>query len=393
MTATQPEYTTQQRALYMAMELSEASWVLAFATAPAEAPRRKTVTARNLAALDLEIAKAKVRFRLAADAPVHSCYEAGRDGFWIARALTVRGVQNLVVDPASIEVPRRQRRAKTDRLDAEKLLRQLFRYHGGEKDVFHICRVPDDADEDRRHLHREMEAAKATRTEYGNRIKGLLATRGLTLVSIGRSFLGDLDGLRDWAGQPVPAELRARLERDFEHWQLADRHARQLESERRQRLRTAPEGKGVWEPVRRLLRLRGVGTNGAWLLVMEVFGWRKIRNRRELAALAGLVPVPYDSGLTTRDQGISRAGSRRLRALLVELAWCWLRYQPGSALTEWFRARFGAGGRRGRKVGIIALARKLLIALWRYVDQGEVPAGATEVDWRTKLNGNVEVCV
>jgi transposase len=393
MTATTTEYTmtAQAPALYLALELSESSWVLAFSTAPAEPPRRRTVTARNLAALDREIARAKCRFRLDADAPVRSCYEAGRDGFWIARALAARGVENLVVDPASIEVPRRQRRAKTDRLDAQKLLSQLLRYHGGETKVFHVCRVPDDSDEDRRQLHREMETVKALRTEYSNRIKGLLATRGLSIVGVGASFLAELDRLRDWAGQPVPAELRARLEREFERWQLADRQARQLETERRNRLRTAPEGKGVLEPVRRLLRLRGVGTNGSWLLVMEVFGWRKIRNRRELAALSGLVPSPYNSGTTTREQGISKAGNRRLRALLVELAWCWVRYQPDSALTQWFKTRFGAGGRRGRKVGIVALARKLLIAFWRYLDQGELPAGAKEVDWRTKLNRNAEV--
>src|SRR5262249_51535719 len=160
--------------------------------------------------------------RLADDAPVRSCYEAGRDGFWIARALAARGIHNIVVDAASIEVPRRLRRAKTDRLDAQKLLSQLLRYHGGETNVFHICRVPDDVDEDRRQLQRELETVNAVRTEHGNRIKGLLATRGLTMAGIGASFLADLDRLRDWAGQSVPSELRARLEREFERWQLAE---------------------------------------------------------------------------------------------------------------------------------------------------------------------------
>ena len=359
--------------LYLAFELGRSSWKLAFTIGAGQKPRLRSLAARRLVGLDLEIRKAKERFGLPADAPVISCYEAGRDGFWLHRFLVHEGVQNLVVDSASIEVNRRQRRAKSDRLDAVKLLSLLIRWHDGEERVGAVVRVPAVDDEDRRQLHRDLMRLKAERTEHDNRIKGLLAGLGLS-VTIDAQFLERLERLRQWDGAAVPSGLRRCLTREFQRRPLVGRQIRELESERRAliRDRTDPQ----MDQVRRLQRLRGIGANTAWLLVRELFGWRRIRNRRELAALAGRTPSPYDSGESRREQGISEAGNRRVRAMMIEVAWLWLQYQPESELSRWFRRRFGPGNARLRKTGIVAVARKLLIALWKYLETGEVPAGA-----------------
>jgi transposase len=359
--------------LYLAFELGWNSWKLAFTIGAGQKPRLRSLPARSLVGLDLEIRKAKERFGLPPDAQVISCYEAGRDGFWLHRYLVHEGIQNLVVDSASIEVNRRRRRAKSDRLDAVKLLSMLIRWHDGEERVWSVVRVPTVDDEDRRQLHRDLIRLKAERTEHDNRIKGLLAGLGLS-VTIDAKFLERLERLRQWDGSAVPSELRRCLAREFQRRQLVGRQIRELESERRglTRDRTDPQ----MDQVRRLQRLRGIGPNTAWLLVREIFGWRRIRNRRELAALAGLAPSPYDSGETRREQGISKAGNRRVRAMMIEVAWLWLQYQPDSELSRWFRQRFGQGNARLRKTGIVAVARKLLIALWKYLETGEVPAGA-----------------
>jgi transposase len=359
--------------LYLAFELGWNSWKLAFTVGAGQKPRLRSLPARSLVGLGLEIQKAKDRFGLPADAPVLSCYEAGRDGFWLHRFLLHEGVQNLVVDSASIEVNRRKRRAKSDRLDATKLVSMLIRWHHGEERVWAVVHVPTVDDEDRRQLHRELIRLKAGRTEHDNRIKGLLAGLGLS-VTIDAGFAERLERLRQWDGSAVPTGLRQRLLREFERRQLVARQIRELESERRKRIRDQADPQ--MEQVRRLLRLRGIGPNTAWLLVREVFGWRRIRNRRELASLAGLTPSPYDSGETRREQGISKAGNRRVRWMMIELAWLWLQYQPDSELSRWFRERFGRGNSRVRKTGIVAVARKLLIALWKYLETGEVPAGA-----------------
>jgi transposase len=374
----------RQPVLYVAFELGWSEWKLAFSPGAGVAARLRTVGARNLALLAAEIAKAKARFGLPADAPVRSCYEAGRDGFWLHRYLLSQGIDNRVVDSASIEVNRRARRAKSDRLDACKLLSQLLRYHGGEPRVWSVVVVPGAAEEDKRHLHRELLTLKGERTEHVNRIKGLLAGCGLA-GEVDRQFPERLEQLRTWDGQAVPAELQARLRREFARWQLADDQIRALEQQRRQRMRhsAAPE----MGQVRQLLQVAGIGENGAWLFVHELFGWRRFRNRRQLAALAGLAPSPYQSSQSSHEQGISKAGNPRLRALLVELAWGWLRWQPGSRLSRWFHERFGNGTSRYRRVGIVALARKLLVALWRYLETGEVPEGVELVDWEAKLKG------
>jgi transposase len=369
--------------LYLALELGWNEWKLAFARGPADNPRLRTVGGRNTRDLLQEVAKAKQRLQLPDDAPVHSCYEAGRDGFWLHRFLTQHGIDNQVVDSSSIEVKRQGRRRKTDGLDAGKLLSMLMRWHQGERNVWSVVQVPSVTDEDRRQLHRDLLELKAQRTQHTNRIKGLLAGCGLALAKMDEQFPDALGKLRTWDGQAVPPELQQRLLREHERWLLVDRQIKDLENERARRIRTF-EDQSVTK-VRGLLRLRGIGANSAWLYVMEFFGWRRIRNRKQLAALAGLTPTPYQSGDSAREQGISKAGNRRLRTMAVEIAWCWLHYQPGSALSQWYQQRFAKGSSRQRRIGIVALARKLLVALWRFLETGEVPAGAEMVTWKKGL--------
>jgi transposase len=340
---------------------------------------------RDLPRLQQEIAKAKKRFGLADDAPVRSCYEAGRDGFWLHRHLIAQGIDNKVVDSASIEVNRRKRRAKTDRLDAVNLVNLLLRYHNGEDKVWSVVRVPSLTDEDGRQLHRELEALKKERTSHVNRLKGLLASEGLESPDVNKDFADWLDKAQLWDGSKLPKELHRRLLRELERWLLLERQIKDLESERSRRIRG--DGAAHVDKVRTLLSLKGIGPNGAWLLVYEFFAWRSFTNRKQVGASVGLTPTPYQSGDSRREQGISKAGNRRLRYMLVELAWCWLHWQPDSDLSRWFQNRFGLGGRH-RKRGIVALARRLLIALWRWVEQGEVPKGATLSDWRTKVKGS-----
>jgi transposase len=315
-----------------------------------------------------------------------SCYEAGSDGFWLHRYLLSVGIQNVIVDSASIEVNRRARRAKSDRLDAAKLVNMLLRYHAGERKVWSVVTAPSDAAEDRRQLHRELIELKDERTEHSNRIKGLLGSQGLALATVNEEFPARLADLRRWDGTAVPAELQARLLREHERWRQVDQQIKELEKERRQRIRC--DSTPHVAQVRQLLEVFGVGLNSAWLLVQELFAWRGIKNRRQLGALVGLTPTPYQSGDSQREQGISKAGNRYVRKLLIELAWAWLRWQPASVLSEWYQRRFGSGNARSRKIGIVALARKLLIALWRYLEQGEVPAGAKMGPWQAKVQGS-----
>jgi transposase len=369
--------------LHLAFELGWNEWKLAFTTGHGQRPRLRTIKARDLAALQQEIAKAKQRFGLAANTRVVSCYEAGRDGFWLHRYLLANAIENVIVDSASIEVNRRKRRAKSDQLDAAQLVSMLLRYHGGEKKVWSVVHVPSVVDEDARQLHRELEELKDERTQHVNRIKGLLASQGCE-VEIDAEFPERLLALRLWDDTQVPAELRARLQREYERWQFVERQIRDVENERRKRIRR-DETRHV-DQVRQLLSLSGMGLNGSWLLVFEFFAWRRFANRRQVGALVGLTPTPYQSGDSDREQGISKAGNRRMRKMLVELAWCWLRYQPESALSQWYQRRFGKGNKRQRKIGIVAVARKLLIALWKYLNTGEVPKGAKECDWRPKVN-------
>jgi len=359
--------------LYLAFELGVDEWKLGFSKDLGTRPRVRVMPARDLKQLGREIAAAKQWFGLSATAAVRSCYEAGRDGFWLHRHLTSTGVDNRVVDSSSIEVNRRQRRAKSDRLDVRKLLGMLLRYHAGESKVWSVVRVPTVDEEDRRQLHRELRTLKKERTRVTNRMQGLLANQGIRLPK-SRDLGALLEGMRVWDGSPLPAGLRARLQREWEHAQFLHGKIVELERERRRAI-TYDRGQAI-EKVRQLLRLRAIGPNGAWVYVNEFFGWRHFRNRKEVGAAAGLTPTPYQSGDTSREQGISKAGSRHIRAVAIEMAWCWLRYQPASRLSRWYQERFGRGGTRARKVGIVALARKLLIELWRFLEHGVIPEGA-----------------
>ena len=370
--------------LYMAMELGEKAWKLAFAQGMAQKPRIRELPARECDTLEAEIAAAKRRFDLPPDCVVVSCYEAGRDGFWLHRFLTSRNVRNVIVESCSILVDRRQRRAKTDRLDATKLLAMLARWRQGEAGVWRTIEVPSPDDEDSRQLHRELETLRGEQTGHSNRIKGLLAACGVT-IEISRDLPRSLQALRQWDGRPLPKDLHQRLLREFERMQLANRQIRQLEQVRAERIRTDDNDPGVAQ-VRKLLGLKAIGVNSAWLYTREVFAWRNIRNRRELAALVGLVPTPYQSGDAAREQGISKAGNRRMRAMAVEIAWCWLQFQPRSELSQWFQKRFAYGGRRQRRIGIVAMSRKLLVALLKYLTTGVLPAGAETADWQEKMH-------
>ena len=319
--------TTNSGALYMALELGADKWVLASATQAAEKPRFRTVPARALGKLAEEIAKAKARFDLPQDAPVHTCYEAGRDGFWLHRALTKMGIDNVIVDASSIEINRRHKHVKSDPVDAAKLVNMLCRYHAGERKVWSVVNVPSVADEDGRQLHRGMKDIQRQKTECSNRIKGLLASLGLT-APVDANFRVTLTRLRDWADQPVPAGMQKRLLQEYAVWEALHRQERDSANEQERQLREGDERHLTM--MRQLMGLRSVGARSAWILVMELFSWRAIKNGKQLGSLVGLTPMPYDSGKSKREQGISKAGNKHVRALMVELAWMWLRWQPAA---------------------------------------------------------------
>jgi transposase len=367
-TALQGQNTTITGWLYMAFELGEKSWKLALGDG-VRGPSRHTLVAGDLNAVLQVIAKARARCGLASQAPVRSCYEAGRDGFWLHRWLTEQGIVNLVVDSASIEISRRARRAKTDRLDADKLLSMLMRYHAGERRVWAVARVPTEEQEDERRLHRELGGLKQERTAHSNRIRSLLVLHNLRVTAIGG---------RSWNhwwndhGAQLPAGLAAEIEREVVRLALVVTQIKTIETQQHKAVQA-----GAQPAVALLAQLSGIGVGSAWLLIKELFGWRRFHNRREVAGCLGLAPTPYSSGESQVEQGISKAGNKRSRWLMIELAWSWLRYQPTSQLTQWFNERFAPGSKRMRRVGIVALARRLAIALWRYLEDGEIPPGAS----------------
>ena len=356
--------------LLLAFELGERTWKLGFTIGIGQRSRVRQIPAGAVERVRDEVRRAKRRLGVAADAPVVSCYEAGRDGFWLHRYLVAHEVTNYVVDSSSIEVPRRARRAKTDKLDLAGLLRLLARYVSGERQAWRVVRVPSVAEEDARHGERSWETVQAERTRVINRLKGLLTTAGVR-VRVDTKFLERLETARLWDGTPLPPGLQARLQQSWAHLVVLNEQRRALQRARTTRVadpKTAT-GRAVQTPV-------GIGPIGAWVLATEIFGWRQIRNGRELGALVGLVPAPFQSGQTSHDLGITRAGNKHVRWLMVQLAWSWVRFQPQSALAQWYQRRFGGGGRRLRRIGIVALARKLLIALWRLVKDGVIPEGA-----------------
>ena len=353
--------------LYMSFELGDKQWKLSIGDG------RSAVSRFSLAAGDQTgvaqcILRAGRRFKTPNGAQVHSCYEAGRDGWWLHRWLTGLGVDNIVVDAASIEVNRRARRAKTDRLDADKLEVMLERHHRGER-VWAVLREPSEHDEDERREHRELERLIHERTAHNNRIGSLLVLRNLrpSVHIAGR-------GWAEWWRQHserLGQRLRAEIDRELARLQLVKEQVREIEAARRVDLQ-----QGRQPLVERLMRLCGIGITGASVLVHEIFGWRHFANRRELAGCLGLTPTPYASGDSQTEQGISKAGNRRARSLLVEISWGWLRLQPSSAISCWFNKHFARGSARMRRVGIVAVARRLAIALWRYLQDGEIPVGA-----------------
>ena len=366
-TAPQGKDAARQAELFVSFELADKTWKLSLSDGR-RGPSRYTVDAGDTVAVLECLTKARTRCSLSAQCKVHSCYEAGRDGWWLHRWLVEQGIDNIVVDAASIEVSRRARRAKTDRLDGDKLLAMLLRHHAGER-VWSVLHEPSAEAEDERRTHRELARLMHERIAHTNRIGSLLVLHNL------RAHI--IIGGRDWAawwerhGTQVPPLLRAEIERESARLKLVKEQIKVLEAGRRHEIEH-----GKQPLVAQLIRLRAIGPKGAWVLVKEVFGWREFANRRELAGCVGLTPTPYASGDSEIEQGISKAGNRRVRAMLVEQAWKWLQLQPDSALTQWFNRRFASAGKRMRRVGIVAVARRLVIALWRYLKHGEIPAGA-----------------
>ena len=366
---TRPELSVSEPTLYVAFELGKKEWKLAMTSGFGVTPWLRTVAGGDVRAVDRALRQGRVRFGLPVQAPVLSCYEAGRDGFWVHRALTHLGVRNRVVDSASIEVNRRARRAKTDRLDALKLVAMLVRVCCGERKVWSEVRVPTVTEEAARQISRERTALTQEQTRLTNQMRGWLATWGCARPRSRTS--GWWTRVRDWAGAPLPIEVQTRLARAAARQAILERQIADLDDQQAATVSAAaPES-----AVRRLVQLKGVAATSASVLLDEGLVWRAFRNRREIGGFLGFAPTPYDSGESVREQGISGAGNARLQSVSIQLAWNWVRWQPDSVLTQWYRAQFGTG-KRARRIGIVAVARKLLIALWRWATRGIVPAGA-----------------
>ncbi len=371
-TALEEDTTTAKRTLYLALELSRKTWKLGF-SAGGKKIRTVAVDGGSVPSVLDEVKKAKSKLGLSDGARVLSCYEAGRDGFWIHRLLAAAGVENLVVDPSSIEVDRRARRAKTDRLDATKLVQQLVR-HDERGDRLRAVRIPSVDEEDARRPVRELGRLKQERGAHSNRIRGLLTLHGLGGLRVVRGFHLLVDALRSADGELLPEKVREELKREAARLDLVRDQILKVERARATALKARPSK--AMEMAAMLMSLLGVGANAATILACEFFAWRDFKNGKQVGACAGMTGTPYDSGDVRREQGISKAGNWRVRAVMVELAWFWLRYQPGSRLSRWWSDRFGAATGRMKRVGIVALARKLLVALWRFATQGIVPDGA-----------------
>jgi transposase len=368
--------TAEHATVYLAFELSKSKWKLGVLLPDSQKLSRYTIGGGDLAALAARLADMRKKAAVhGKPVQVLSCYEAGLDGHWLHRWLKEQGVINHEIDPSSIEVNRRARRAKTDRIDLEKLMRAFLAHLRGEPRVCSIVHVPTAEDEDRKRQTREREHLVAERTAHINRIKGLLHGQGIRHVRpLDRSFIADLAGLRTGDGHPLPPRLKEEIAREHERLCLVAKQINELEAKSRAELRAArpglPEAK-----IKQLIGLKSIGAVGAQGLVNEAF-YRDFQNRGQVGSYFGLTGTPYDSGDRRRDQGISKAGNRRARVLAIELAWLWTINQPDSALTRWFRERVRDVKGRIRRIAIVALARKLMVALWRYLTTGVVPAGA-----------------
>lgn len=364
---------SSENTVYVAIELSFSSWLVAARLPGTERSRLHRIEAGNALALLALIAELRSRAstKRGEAVEVACCFEAGRDGFWLHRVLTAHGIAAYVLEPTSILVNRRARRAKTDRLDAEGMLRVLATWLGGDRQVCSMVRVPTPDEEDAKRPHREREHLVQERLRLENRIEGLLFTQGIRKRPSLRSWEREMAELRTGDGRALPPLLRAELERLRRRLVLVLELIRELEAERDSAMIAAADD-DVTQKITALQRIRGIGANFAAVLVREVF-YRSFANRRQLASYVGIVPMPYQSGGVDRDRSISRMGNPRARTSMIQLAWLWLRYQPDSALATWFRERVGALQGRTRRIAIVAVARRLLIALWHYVETGVIP--------------------
>ena len=363
----------------LAIELSKKSWLVAVNTPLSDKISRHTLKpCDGKELLDLcERIRARVVREMKKRVEMVSCYEAGYDGFWLHRLLQAHDIRNHVIDPASLQVDRRARRAKTDRVDAERLLRSLMAYLRGEPKVWSVVRVPSVAEEDDRRLHRERGRLINERIQHVNRIKGLLAIHGIyDYQPLRRDRIQRLEQLHTADGRTLPPRLEAEILRELQRLEIVIGMIKTIEAERDAfaSAKTETERRSA-KKIRDLAKIKSIGPEFATTLVGEVF-YRSFDNRKQLASYVGLTPAHFQSGSMCRDQGISKAGNAKARTAMVELAWLWLRHQPDSPLSVWFRERAGKLKGRIRRITIVAVARKLLIALWRYLETGLVPKGA-----------------
>jgi transposase len=369
---------TQFGAIFVSLELSRSNWLMtSLSPGKGEKMSKHSVTAGDVAGLMKLFAdlRRKAKARTGESYPIVTIQEAGLDGFWLHRVLQQEGIESHVVDPASIAVPRRRRRAKTDKIDGETLLRTLLAYKRGEPRVCAMVVAPSPEEEDRRRICRERESLIAERIRHVNRIKGLLFAQGISgYQPLRRDRRAKLEALRTGDGRELPSHLKAQIGRELDRIELLLEQIAMVETERDGLLAAARKPareQAAPDPVTMLLALRGLGANFAAVLWSEAF-YRQFTNRRQIGAYAGLAATPWQSGGIRHEQGVSKAGNSRLRTTMIQLAWLWIRHQPRSALTLWFKQK----SQQGRKRAIVALARKLLVALWKYVTQGVVIEGA-----------------
>jgi len=367
----------QANTLFASLELSKARWLVTVSAPGSDKLSRHQVPGGDGQAL-LELLwrlQAAAARRTGAPVMIIVIQEAGLDGFWIHRLLVQNGITSHVVDPASIAVNRRHRRAKTDKIDGVKLLRTLMAWMRGERQVCTMVQPPSPEDEDRRRLARERARLLKERVQHTNRIKGLLWGQGIPDYDPRhRDRRRCLAALTTGDGRPLPERLKAEIGRELDRLEMVVSQLTVVERERDALVARTAEADACAAPAA-LARLRGIGPELAALLWLEAL-FRRFDNRRQIAAYAGLTPSPWQSGGIDREQGIAKSGNPRLRRAMIELAWFWVRHQPGSALSRWFVERVGTARGRVRRIAIVALARKLLVALWRYVTQGVVPQGA-----------------
>jgi transposase len=367
---------TELRAIFLSLELSRSTWLItSLSPGGGEKMSKHSVRAGDIAGLLRRFAqlKEKAQARTGRNFPIITIQEAGLDGFWIHRVLLSEGIESHVVDPASIATSRRRRRAKTDKIDGETLVRTLLAYKRGEPRICAMVKAPTPDEEDSRRLCRERKVLIAERVLHVNRIKGLLFCQGISEYEpLRRDRHEGLEELRTGDGRPLPQHLKAQVNREIDRLELLLKQIKAVEAERDALLVAAHTPLAV--PAM-LLNIRGIGPEFAAILWSEGLS-RHFDNRRQVAAYAGLAPTPWQSGAVDREQGVSKAGNPRLRTTLIQLAWLWLRNQPHSALSLWFHERVSRNGGRRRKTTIVALARKLLVALWKYVTAGVVIEGA-----------------